>query len=299
LHSDHWRAASGYVALSRHRDSVNLFAAKKAEPWVMAEGGADALNPKQRARAELAYAAWSEAKPTLAAKYGFADYVGYVQRQWQDEKRLNPLDRLAQQMGRIEERRAASEFVQGAKEPTQPGRRPPLSIVAGIVGDYLKLCYDPAQDWLRWVAEDLRHRAAGRRSLSATAQRGEDAVHTAGQGLGVADADRVRRDALPELPGGLDPQRRGGGGTHSLPSGSRADPTGHDRLRQVREAGRPAGGVTPPPDRAAEVTKPLRGKALFAADLAEAKASVASRGPIRNDSREVSRGRDRPRGRDR
>ena len=115
LHSDQWRAATSYVAMSRHRESVAIFAAEKASPWVMAGGGLTALTEKQRAAAEQSYAAWAEAKPDLATKYDLANYVGYVQAHWAEEKRLSPLDRLAQQMGRIEERRAASGFVQGAR----------------------------------------------------------------------------------------------------------------------------------------------------------------------------------------
>jgi hypothetical protein len=79
----------------------------------MAEGGLEALTEKQRAAAGQSYAAWAEAKPDLALKYDLANYVGYVQSHWAQEKRLTPLDRLAQQMGRTEERRAASGFVQG------------------------------------------------------------------------------------------------------------------------------------------------------------------------------------------
>ena len=241
LHSDQWRAATSYVALSRHRESVAIFAAEKASPWVMAEGGLAALDEKQRASAEQSFAAWAEAKPDLAKKYGLANYVGYVQARWAEEERLSPLDRLAQQMGRTEERRAASGFVQGpmpvaenvttteplqqdnradgravvqaetatvspenpaadyarmlqeriaaAKEITEhgqgperavssgqddeaPARKPHLSLIAKIVGDYLELCYNPAQNWLRWIAEDLRDRAAARRNLSGTTRGG-------------------------------------------------------------------------------------------------------------------------------
>ena len=65
LHSDNWRAATGYVALSRHRESVKLFAAEKAEPWIMAEGGAANLTETQRAkrRAELCRMGGGEARP--------------------------------------------------------------------------------------------------------------------------------------------------------------------------------------------------------------------------------------------
>ena len=242
LHSDQWRSASSYVALSRHRESVSLFVSEKASPWIMAEGGVAALDEKQRASAAQSFAAWKEAKPDLAAKYGFADYVAYVQTQWADEKRLSPLDRLAQQMGRIEERRAASEFTQGP-QPQKPeqekhgaGRTPHLSIVAGIVGDYLKLCYDPAKDWLCWVAEDLRYRAAGRRS-AATPQHGRDDVHTKGASATLENADRIRRDPLHEVQSGLDEKRQGRGGVDSMPPRPGADPARNDGLRQVRGQG--------------------------------------------------------------
>jgi Ti-type conjugative transfer relaxase TraA len=289
LHSDQWRSASSYVALSRHRESVSLFASEKASPWVMAEGGVAALNEKQHERAAQSYAAWKEAKPELAAKYGFADYVSYVQAQWADEKRLSPLDRLAQQMGRIEERRAASEFTQGAKpqeEKHGAGRTPHLSIVAGIVGDYLKLCYDPAIDWLRWVAEDLRHRAAGRRSAAAP-QQGRDDVHTEGASASMDNADRIRRDPLPELPSGLDEKRGERRGADRVPPRPGTDPARNDGLRPLREKG----GIEPP------AAKP---PSDFMRDLLnEAERETSKRGETPQKASDYLKGRGRSRGRDR
>jgi hypothetical protein len=88
---------------------------------MMAEGGVSQLDGKQLASAEKSYAAWADAKPSLAARHDFADYVGYVQSQWQDEKDLRRLDRMAAQMGRVEENRAAHAFVQGfAPRPQEP-----------------------------------------------------------------------------------------------------------------------------------------------------------------------------------
>lgn len=232
LHSDQWRAASGYVALSRHRDSVALFASEKPAPWIMATGGLAGLTETQRESAAQSFATWGEAKPDMAAKYGFADYVTYVQRQNADEQRLTPLDRLARQVSRTEETRAASHFVQGAAEPKEAGRAPPLSIVAGIVGDYLRLCYDPAKDWLKWIAEDLRQIAAARREP--TPQQGRDDVHTKGAGASLENPDRIRRDPLHELQSGLDANGQGGRGVDRVPSRPRADPTGNDDLRPLR-----------------------------------------------------------------
>jgi Ti-type conjugative transfer relaxase TraA len=113
LHSDQWRSAGGYVALTRQSERVTMFAAEQPSPWMMAQGGVSQLDAKQLASAEKSYAAWAEAKPNLAARHGFADYVGYVQVQWQEQKPMPRLDRMAAQMGRVEEKRAAHAFEQG------------------------------------------------------------------------------------------------------------------------------------------------------------------------------------------
>jgi hypothetical protein len=297
LHSDNWRAASGYVALSRHRESVKLFAAEKAEPWIMAEGGAPGLTDKQRARAEQSFAAWAEAKPNLAAKYGFENYVAYVQAQWADQKGLHRLDRMARQMGRVEENRAASQFVQGARpdpsdEPAK--RKPPLSLVAGIVADYLELCYNPAKDWIRWVAEDLRGKAAARRAALFN-HAGREHVHTEGKGAAVAQADGLRGDPLRELQGGLDANQQGRG-ADGMPARPRADPDRHDGLRPIRaEEGRLATGGEPPRPPAREPS----GDDPIAAALKEAKESATKTAPTRRSLREImrERGRDPGRGR--
>ena len=128
LHSDNWRAGTSYVALSRHREAVHLFAAEKPAAWMMAEGGASALSDKQRAGAEKSYAAWAEMKPDLAKRYGFADYVAFVQDQWRDQKDLNRLDRMARQIGRSDQQRAASSYEQAMPEPTAtpPQAKPPI-----------------------------------------------------------------------------------------------------------------------------------------------------------------------------
>lgn len=235
LHSDNWRASSGYVALSRHRESVKLFAAEKAEAWIMAEGGAAALTDKQRSGAEMSYAAWAEAKPELAKKYGFENYVGYVQGQWAEQKNLNRIDRMARQMSRVEETRAATQFVRGAPEPANDDRKP-LSLVAGIVADYLELCYNPAKDWIRWVAEDLRQKAAARLGL-APATGEQHATHTSHESAPVADATGLRRESLPPLQSGLDAYGRGRSGADGLPAGSRTDPRRYDELRSLRRTG--------------------------------------------------------------
>ena len=358
LHSDQWRAATSYVAMSRHREDVAIFAAEKASPWVMTEGGLAALDEKQRARAEKSYAAWVEAKPDLAKKYDLASYVGYVQSQWAEEKRLTPLDRLAQQMGRTEERRAASGFVQGpwpvaenvtttepqrqedrvdarvavraeastvssenpaadyarmlqeriaaAKEITEhgqgperavssgqddeaPARKPHLSLIARIVGDYLELCYNPAQNWLRWIAEDLRDRAAARRNLFGNNEgRGDERTDSMGE------AARLRRDPLHELQGRVD-KDGGGGDVDRVSARPGAGPSRDDPLRPVRS--RPgqeeAGAVTPSRDPAADYARLLQER------IAGGGKEITRASPEQPERNETAKGRSRSPGRDR
>jgi hypothetical protein len=100
LHSENWRAAKGYVALTRHRDELALFASERGAAWMYAEGGVSGLTERQRVSVERSYSAWAEAKPERAAKHGFADYVAYVQAEALATKDTDRLDRMARQMGR-------------------------------------------------------------------------------------------------------------------------------------------------------------------------------------------------------
>ena len=250
LHSDNWRASTGYVALSRHREDVKLFATEKPAPWIRADGGIDKLTAEQRQAAERSFAAWADAKPDLAARYGFAGYVAYVQRQAIEQGSLSKLDRMARQMGRIEETRAASAFTQGAREAGQKHggeRKPRLSLIAGIVGDYLALCLDPAKDWLRRIADDLRQKAFSRRAIVSTNE---------------VNVGRVWKDAMRQMHGRPDPIRpEGQSSDRKSPGpetssqqdeGSRSQPKGNrlidDDLRRARE--RPTeDGPTRPTDK--------------------------------------------------
>jgi Ti-type conjugative transfer relaxase TraA len=294
LHSDNWRAASSYVALSRHSESVKLFAAEKAEAWIMAEGGAGKLTEPQRARAEQSFTAWAEAKPDLAKKYGFENYVGYVQAQWSDQKDLHRLDRMARQMGRSEENRAASQFVQGARVAlidAEPQRKPPLSLIAGIVGDYLALCFNPAKDWIRWIAEDLRGKAAARRAdhSHTSTEKEKEHVYTASAGVVVEHPDRIRGDALPKLQGGLDKDGRERRVADGLPPRPRTDLERVDGLRPLRETGRELTRPAPPPSGEGGAKK-LSGKERLAADLKRAKEGATTRTPERGGSPDLTRG---------
>jgi ATP-dependent exoDNAse (exonuclease V) alpha subunit len=188
LHSDNWRASTGYVALSRHREEVKLFAAEKPAPWVRAEGGIANLTPAQRQAAEQSFSAWSDAKPDLAARYGLADYVGFVQRQAAEQAPLSRLDRMARQMGRAEETRAASAFTEGKRPPVQMLRKPPLSFLAGIFSDYAALYIDPAKDWVTRITSDLRERAAKRRAGQGVAGTARTVWQGAGRDLKTGPA---------------------------------------------------------------------------------------------------------------
>ncbi len=302
LHSDQWRAATGYVALSRHRESVQLFAAEKPAPWIAAAGGLEALTEKQRATAERSYQAWAEAKPNLAARYDLASYVGYVQAQRTEQEKLGPLDRMAKQMGREDENRAATSYVR-ADQPTRPEietrrgelaeRRPPLSIVAAIVNNYIELCYDPAKDWLRWIAEDLKHRAALRREQSATPEIARHEVTTPPSTVGTHQP--LRNDALSELPRGLDPQR-GRQDVNRLPAGPGADPKRDDRLRPARTERDGLNPAASSADRLRQRIERLEATETRAADEVTGREREPD-GPTK--ASDFLRNRLRPRGRDR
>ena len=122
-HSEHWRSAASYVALTRHREKAEIFVATdtlntrpKGEPWMKATGGASALDHENYASAQRSYAKWQETNPQAAARHGLADYVQYVQDQWAknppaaENDRAADLRILARQMARVDERRAASQF---------------------------------------------------------------------------------------------------------------------------------------------------------------------------------------------
>jgi hypothetical protein len=115
LHSSQWRASASYVSLTRHKESVAVFASKEtvteAEPWMMETGGFDALKGHHRGSARESYAVWAEEKPALAARYDLPSYVGYVQEKWARENTgKTDLERLAQLMGRDDAKHAALSY---------------------------------------------------------------------------------------------------------------------------------------------------------------------------------------------
>jgi Ti-type conjugative transfer relaxase TraA len=136
-HSQSWRAATAYVGLSRHRERTSLYVAREVtrgrEPWMMQQGGLDALDEQQRQRADNAYQAWAEENPAAAEKYGLARYVAYVQDKQAERGRSEyDMAQLVRQISRADETRAASQFFTGEIPPTKAtggggGARPRLS----------------------------------------------------------------------------------------------------------------------------------------------------------------------------
>jgi hypothetical protein len=131
-HSEHWRSAASYVALTRHRDKAEIFVATdtlhtrpQGDPWMKETGGASTLGHENYESAQRSYAKWQETNPQAAARHGFDDYVQYVQDQWAKNPpepandRAADLVTLARQMARVDERRAASQFY--PQEQFRPG----------------------------------------------------------------------------------------------------------------------------------------------------------------------------------
>jgi Ti-type conjugative transfer relaxase TraA len=130
-HSENWRASAAYVALSRHRESTSLFVAREVtrgrDPWMMATGGLEGLDERQKKAAERSYQDWAEEMPKAAERYGLADYVSYVQgKQGERGRSAYDLEQLTRQISRADETRAASQFVadEGQQKAAQGGGRP-------------------------------------------------------------------------------------------------------------------------------------------------------------------------------
>ncbi len=167
-HSQHWRAASAYVALSRHRESTRLFVGRDvtrgAEPWRMATGGVDGLDERQRHAAERSYDAWAAANPRAAERRGLADYVAYVQgKQGGQSRNAYDMEQLVRQISRADETRAASQFI--AEEA------PDQTASAGLVpADAARR----AGLWMTRTTEGLRDRLAmmfGRATVAMATER--------------------------------------------------------------------------------------------------------------------------------
>jgi hypothetical protein len=133
------RASTGYVALTRHRESVTVVTARAVEPgkeaWMAAQGGLETLAPEQRESAGKSFATWRDAHPETAKRHGFADYVGYVQaREAERREQADPTLDMAKRWSRVDDRRAASRFEALNYEPPDTAARLTPAEVRAAVG---------------------------------------------------------------------------------------------------------------------------------------------------------------------
>jgi hypothetical protein len=94
---------------------------------MMATGGLEGLDDRQRQAADRAYQTWAEDMPKAAERFGLADYVSYVQgKQGERGRSAYDLEQLTRQISRADETRAASQFVtdEGQQKEAQCGAGP-------------------------------------------------------------------------------------------------------------------------------------------------------------------------------
>jgi len=65
------------------REGIERGRRYRLEPWMAQTGGVEALSGAHLASARRSYQRWAEDNPGPASKYGFAQYVEYVQARWQ------------------------------------------------------------------------------------------------------------------------------------------------------------------------------------------------------------------------
>ena len=233
------------------------------------------LTEPQRAKAEQSFAAWTEAKPDLAKKYGFENYVSYVQAQWATRRTCTASTAWRGKWGAPRKtaprRNSCKARALPRPTPRRSTRRPPVNRPCrssrASSADYLELCYNPAKNWLQWIAEDLRGKAAARRAdLTPTERTPHHAdTHTESPRPAMENPDRIWGDALPPVQGGLDTD----GGERRVPDGlparPRAGSASYDGLRPLRDAGgritRPAATQAEAESATARLRKQLDGAA--------------------------------------
>jgi len=103
-----------------------------------------------------------------------------------------------------------------------------------FAADYLRLCQNPTKDLRRWIAEDKKKGFGSGRRIETTARRETTHAHDAIKNPPLADADRLCRQPLQQLRGGLDAHGRERGQADNLFARSRAGPHRYDGLRSVR-----------------------------------------------------------------
>ena len=125
----------------------------------------------------------------------------------------------------------------GASSPPDGRRR---FSARNLAADHVRLCHDPLKNLPRWLAEDKKRAGgAARRSQPPPPAARETAGHDqAGQQTRMAAADRLCRDALQELRGGLDADGQRGWRLDGVPARQGAGARRYDELRPLRGEGR-------------------------------------------------------------
>ena len=140
------RASAAYVALTRHRDGVQVVTARAARPglesWMEGVGGLNALSPAQRESAERSYEKWcAKINPEAAKRLGVADYVAYVQGKeaerraaahGEGEEQGSDIAEMAKRWSRVEDRRAASRFEAQDYQAPDTRRLSPAEVRAAV-----------------------------------------------------------------------------------------------------------------------------------------------------------------------
>jgi hypothetical protein len=104
-----------------------------------------------------------------------------------------------------------------------------------LADNYLNLCHHPLKDLRRWLAEDKKRAGSiGRGNPSLTTKGGDHAAHSKGASALVATAERLRRQPLPEMRGGLDAYGSRRRGVDGVSARSRTGVGRYDRLRSLR-----------------------------------------------------------------
>jgi hypothetical protein len=140
------RASAAYVALTRHRESVQVVTVRAQrlgfESWMEGGGGLEALSPVQRESAEHGYDKWrAKTNPKVAKRYDLAAYVSFVQAKEAERRAAAHIESegqgrdiaaMAKRWSRVEDRRAASRFEAQDYEAPDGRRMTPAEVRAAV-----------------------------------------------------------------------------------------------------------------------------------------------------------------------
>ncbi len=261
-HSALWRSSAAYVALTRHRDAVHIFAARETvkDLDAMAQG----LARPENKRAATAY----QVDDASAVREAF----GEAGRAVADRQRAihNPANE--------------TQMTANASSP-QPTK-----------GTALKATETPARAFSTTGKEVARAVAGAGRVEKAV----QSMARILGSLFGGSSSS-ARTEVMSDIPRPTKPRNeapRSPAMAETAPPSPTTSPTAHSARDGERLAAREATYRAEPAAKAApvpiEATKPTRDKDLLAADLKEAKEAATARAPRRNFSMRKDRGRDGP-----